>query len=142
VYHIEVKTHKLTVMHAGLDASTTISQIKSWTLSALTSDVATDSLDVQAMDPPPIDVQTGEDFELCRAVKERGKPTGVYEVVDPSMVLRDSGFIAWEVLFLQFRDRDTGKHSLLSWIGFLSIRCVLYLLSILNLAVCEFEQMN
>ncbi|KAF5322930.1 hypothetical protein D9619_000257 [Psilocybe cf. subviscida] len=109
VYHIEVKTHKLTVMHSGLDASTTVAQLKSWTLSALTTDVATDSLDVQAMDPPPIDVQTEEDFELCRAVKERGKPTGVYEVVDPSMVLRNSGFTAWEVLYLQFRDRDTGE---------------------------------
>ncbi|KAF8958510.1 hypothetical protein BDZ97DRAFT_1841751 [Flammula alnicola] len=69
IYHIQVKTHKLTIMHAGI----------------------------------------APDFELCRAIKEKGKPTGKYEVLEPSMVLRDSGLAGWEVLFLQFRDRATGE---------------------------------
>ncbi|KAF8165754.1 hypothetical protein B0H34DRAFT_251593 [Crassisporium funariophilum] len=108
VFHVQVKTHKLTIMLSGLAPGTSIAELKSETLSALQADVATDALDVMAMDPPEIIVESEHDFELCRAIKERGRPTGALEVIEPSKLLRECGLTGWEALFLQVRDRDTG----------------------------------
>ena len=96
-------------MHSGLPPTTTIGKLKTETLSALKSDVAPEALDFMAMEPPEFDVETEQDFELCRAVKEKGKPTGAFEVLDASITIHNAGLSGWEVLFLQFRDRETGK---------------------------------
>jgi hypothetical protein len=61
-----------------------------------------------AMEPPQISVESNDDFELCRALKERGKPTGGFEVLEPSLLLKDSGMSGWETIFLQFRDGSSG----------------------------------
>lgn len=104
-------------MHSGLPPTTLLSEIKSDTFSALKSDVARDSLDVVAMEPPEIDVETEDDFELCLAVKERGRPTGKYAVLDTSTTIKDHGLAGWDTLYVQFRDRATGKHAVL-WLSF------------------------
>ncbi|KAF8883185.1 hypothetical protein CPB84DRAFT_1713420 [Gymnopilus junonius] len=108
IFHIQVKTHKLTIMLSSLAPTTTIAELKAETLSALQSDVAPNSLDVDAMEPPELDIQSEEDFELCRAKKDKGKPTGDFEVLGPTKTLRDSGLAGWEAVFLQPRDRSTG----------------------------------
>ncbi|KAF9527965.1 hypothetical protein CPB83DRAFT_855095 [Crepidotus variabilis] len=108
VYNIQVKSHKMTIMHAGLPPTTKVAELKVETLSALRADVSQDALDVTAMEPPEFEVQTVEDFELCRIIKEKGKPTGTFEPLDSSKILRESGISGWETLCLQFRDRNTG----------------------------------
>jgi len=101
----------MTIMHSGLSPTMRMAEVKQETLSALKADIASDALDVTAMDPPEFNVETIEDFELCRAVKDKGKLTGNYEVLDSSKILRESGIAGWETIFLQFRDRETGKHA-------------------------------
>ena len=97
-------------MLSGLAPGTSIADMKSEVLSAFKSDVSSDALDFMAMEPPQISVESDDDFELCRALKERGKPTGVFEVLEPSMLLKDSGLSGWETIFLQFRDGSSGKY--------------------------------
>ena len=97
-------------MLSGLAPGTTIADMKSEVLSALTADVASDALDFMAMDPPQISVESADDFELCRAIKERGKPTGAHEILEPFKLLKDCGLSGWEAIFLQIRDRNSGKH--------------------------------
>jgi hypothetical protein len=54
-----------------------------------------------------------EDFELCRAVRERGKMTGEFHVVEANDAeLNLSGLSGWEVLFVQFRDKKSGEWKL------------------------------
>ncbi len=83
--------------------------VKEETLSALKSEVARDAFDVLSFEPPEIDVRNTGDFELCRGIKEKGRFTGVFEVLDPNKSLRDSGISGWEAVFVQFRNRQTGK---------------------------------
>lgn len=97
-------------MLSDLAPGTTIADMKSDVLSALQADVSSNSLDFMAMDPPQISVESEDDFELCRAIRERGKPTGDFEVLEPSKLLKDNGLSGWEAIFLQFRDRSSGKH--------------------------------
>ena len=97
-------------MLSGLAPGTSIADMKSEILSAFKSDVSLDALDFMAMEPPQISVESDDDFELCRALKERGKPTGGFEVLEPSMLLKDSGLSGWETIFLQHRDGSSGKH--------------------------------
>ena len=97
-------------MLSGLAPGTSIADMKSEVLSALKSDVSLDALDFMAMEPPQISVESNDHFELCRALKERGKPTGVFEVLEPSLLLKDSGMSGWETIFLQLRDGSSGKH--------------------------------
>lgn len=52
-------------------------------------------------------VQSTDDFELCRAVKDRGKASAAttYEVLDTGSPIR--GLLSnWEELYMQFRDED------------------------------------
>ena len=100
-------------MLSGLAPGTTIADMKSEVLSALKADVASDALDVMAMESPQISVESEDDFELCRTIKERGKPTGAFGVLEPSKLLKDSGLGGWEAIFLQIRDRSSGKFFLL-----------------------------
>lgn len=104
-----MKTHKLTIMHSSLPPTTTVAEVKANTLSALKADVADSALDAFAMDPPELNIDTVEDFELCRAKRERGKPTGEYDLLAPTKTLRESGLLGWEAIFLQARDKETGK---------------------------------
>lgn len=82
--------------------STTIAEIKEEALSALVSDVN------QVENVPK--VTSGDDFEICRAAKDKGKPTGEYELLDVTRQVRDYGLGSWDTLYLQFRD-PSGKHS-------------------------------
>lgn len=101
----------MSIVHAACSPTMKISDLKEETLPALKADVAQDALDVLAMDPPKLDVLTVEDFELCRGVKEKGKLTGAFEALHPSKSLINCGITGWETLFLQFRDRESGKFS-------------------------------
>lgn len=78
-----------------------VAQLKAEVLSALSSDVNT--LEDVAR---PTKVH---DFELCKAVKDRGKLTGEFQLLDElKLSLRDAGVANWEPLFVQFRDPDSG----------------------------------
>ncbi|KAJ3508138.1 hypothetical protein NLJ89_g5917 [Agrocybe chaxingu] len=111
VYHILVKSHKLSIMLHGQLPTTTVAELKNQVLSALTSNVASDALDIAAMDPPEVDVQAEDDFELCRPIKEKGKAAATFEILEPQKILRECGIGGWEPLFLQFRDPGTGQLS-------------------------------
>jgi hypothetical protein len=55
-------------------------------------------------------VSSLEDFELCRAIKEKGKMTGEFHAIKANDVeLKLSGLSGWEVLFVQFRDKKSGE---------------------------------
>ncbi|TFK43909.1 hypothetical protein BDQ12DRAFT_200511 [Crucibulum laeve] len=119
IYQIQLKTHKLTVC-LTVPPTTSIDSLKSDVLDALTSDVVhpegvLDSMpddDDLGIPPPESDgiprISSVKDFELVKAHKDRGRSTGAYETLDPAKQVRDYGFGAWEVLFVQFRDPDTG----------------------------------
>jgi len=58
-------------------------------------------------------VESTEEFELCRAVKDKGKSNAAsststpasYETLNPSMPIK--GLLSnWETLYVQFRDED------------------------------------
>ncbi|KAF9462000.1 hypothetical protein BDZ94DRAFT_759086 [Collybia nuda] len=76
--------------------SATLAEIKEEALSALISDVN------QVEDVPK--VTSGDDFEICRAAKDKGKPTGEFEALDLTRQVRDYGLSGWDTLYLQFRD--------------------------------------
>ncbi|KAI0092168.1 hypothetical protein BDY19DRAFT_990902 [Irpex rosettiformis] len=48
-------------------------------------------------------VNSTDDFELSRAVKDRGRPTGEYDVLSNTDTVKQS-LVNWETLFVQFRD--------------------------------------
>lgn len=101
VYQILIKTHKLTVL-TTVAPTITVAALKADVLSALSSDVN------QVEHVPPVSAVA--DFELCKAVKERGKLTGEFQPLDNlKLSLKDAGVINWEPLFVQFRDPDSGK---------------------------------
>lgn len=52
---------------------------------------------------PP--VESVDSFELSRAVKERGRPTGEYEVLSAKETVKQS-LVNWETVFLQFKDEN------------------------------------
>ncbi|KAJ7506575.1 hypothetical protein B0H11DRAFT_235699 [Mycena galericulata] len=101
VFQVLIKTHKLTVL-TTVAPTITVAALKTEVLSALTSDVN------QVEDVPT--VAAVADFELCKAMKERGKLTGEYQVLeDLKASLKDAGVVNWEALFIQFRDPDSGQ---------------------------------
>lgn len=95
MYQLLLKTHKLTIFVTA-SPTKTIASLKDEALSALVSDIN------QAEHVPKI-TQEGE-FEICRAIKERGKSTGEYEILDPSKQVKELGISGWEHLYFQFRD--------------------------------------
>ncbi|KAJ6515329.1 hypothetical protein C8R45DRAFT_956125 [Mycena sanguinolenta] len=100
IYQILIKTHKLTIL-TTVAPTISVAALKDEVLSALSDDVNT----VEDV-PHPEQVR---DFELCKAVKDRGKLTGEYLLLDDyKATLRDSGVVNWEALFVQFRDPDSG----------------------------------
>ncbi|TFK62714.1 hypothetical protein BDN72DRAFT_376664 [Pluteus cervinus] len=100
VFQLLIRTHNLTIYHTMLP-TTSVVTVKEETLSALTSNVN------QAEDVPRI--SSLEEFDLCRASK--GKPVK-YEALDETKELKDIiGLGTWEVLYVRFKDPETGKSS-------------------------------
>ncbi|OCH88325.1 hypothetical protein OBBRIDRAFT_795378 [Obba rivulosa] len=109
-YVLQIKTHKLSIVLAA-DKETTVGSLKTEVLSALQAPV----LDAPAgptsmhVDEDPewaVPKITGVgDFELSRALKERGRPTGRYEVLDTATRIQ-SALTNWEYVFVQFRDEN------------------------------------
>ena len=54
---------------------------------------------------------TVDDFELCRAVKEKGKPTGDYELLDHASGRVKDHLVNWDSVYIRFRD-ESGTSSL------------------------------
>ena len=50
--------------------------------------------------------KTVDDFELCRAVKEKGKPTGKYELLDHESGRVKDHLANWDSIYIQFRDES------------------------------------
>lgn len=101
IHQLQLRSHKLAILLTVVP-SATFASIKAEALSALTSDVN------QVEGVPK--VKSEDDFEVCRAVKDKGKATGVYEVMDVSKQVREYNLASWDALYLQFRDTTTGKH--------------------------------
>lgn len=66
-------------------------------------------------------VESTEDFELCRAIKDKGKSNAAssasalasYETLNPSTPIK--GLLSnWETLYVQFRDEDGTRFPLSS----------------------------
>jgi len=96
IYQLLFKTHKLTIL-LTTPPNTTIASLKMEVFSALSSDVN------QVENVPKVTSEKA--FEISRAVKDRGKKTLQYEVLERSQTVKDT-LTNWEVLFLQFRDRS------------------------------------
>lgn len=137
IYILQVKSQKLSI-HLILQPTITIAELKQEAFDALTSDVAEpltrmagaprdpgdDRMD-EDFDFNTLPMDTGlpkteedvvprvtslQDFELCKAVKEKGKTTGEFQVLEANdMELKMSGLSGWEVLFVQFRDKKSGE---------------------------------
>ncbi|OBZ70293.1 hypothetical protein A0H81_09717 [Grifola frondosa] len=110
-YTILLKTHKLTVFLTALP-SASIASLKADALTALQSDVLdapnphTGMADADPFWTVP-KVASVDDFELCKSVRDKGRPTGQYQLLDNSRSVRES-IVNWEHVFVQFRD-SSGK---------------------------------
>lgn len=93
---------------------TTIADLKTEALSALQADVlrskAAGHDEDMPMDDPDADedweipsVKSTDDFELSRALKDRGRMTGQYEVLSVMETVKQN-LVNWETVFIQFRD--------------------------------------
>ncbi|PPQ71365.1 hypothetical protein CVT24_011751 [Panaeolus cyanescens] len=108
IYHLQIKSHKLSIYLESVAPETKVLKVKEEVLDALQSNSGQNSLDIQAMEPPEMDIQSTNDFELVRQVKDKGRPTGAFELLSPSKALREYGLATWELLFIQFRDNESG----------------------------------
>ncbi|KAI0068632.1 hypothetical protein BV25DRAFT_1844172 [Artomyces pyxidatus] len=97
IFQLLVKSHKLTVF-LTFPNTTRISAVKQEVLSALTADVTGEVEDIPS-------VTCLADFELARELKEKGKGTGQYDVLEDDQVLKDMTN-NWEVLYIQFKDES------------------------------------
>ena len=79
----------------------TIAKLKEEVLSALSALY----LHGERVPQVPI-VKTVDDFELCRAVKEKGKPTGNYELLDHVSGRVKDHLVNWDSVYIQFRDES------------------------------------
>ena len=78
-----------------------IAKLKEEVLSALTA------LYLHADRVPQVPtVKTVDDFELCRAVKEKGKPTGKYELLDHESGRVKDHLVNWDSVYIRFRDES------------------------------------
>ncbi|KAF7792811.1 hypothetical protein EIP86_003910 [Pleurotus ostreatoroseus] len=112
-YILSFKTHKLTVLTTVTQPDRkTIADLKEEALSALTSDVVANPHVEVDIGLPEVDPQwevpqvtSVDDFELCKAVKERGRPTGQYEPLSPDATVKQS-VPNWESLYIQFKNKQ------------------------------------
>jgi len=51
-------------------------------------------------------VKTVDDFELCRAVKEKGKPAGDYTLLDHVSGRVKDHLVNWDSVYIRFRDES------------------------------------
>lgn len=105
---LAIKTHKLTLYLDVTHPDTTmISDLKDQALSALKADVlaADHDGDVDMSEWTVPTVESVDDFELSRALREKGRPTGAYEVMQHKTFVRHC-LSAWEHIFIQFKDAD------------------------------------
>lgn len=78
-----------------------ISKLKEEVLSALTA------LYLHGDRVPQVPTaKTVDDFELCRAVKEKGKPTGDYELLDHASGRVKDNLANWDSVYIRFRDES------------------------------------
>ncbi|KAI9064846.1 hypothetical protein FKP32DRAFT_1591069 [Trametes sanguinea] len=105
-----LKTHKLTVFLTFPNTST-VADVKKEALDALTSSVlANPEPNPEVMDDDSEEwavprVSSVDDFELARAVKAQGRPTGRYEKLDVNAQLK-SVVANWDPIFVQFKGED------------------------------------
>lgn len=78
-----------------------ISQLKEEVLSALTALYSRGNRVPQVPAAKAVD-----DFELCRAVKEKGKPTGEYELLDHVSGRVKDHLVNWDSVYIRFRDES------------------------------------
>ncbi|KAL1939995.1 hypothetical protein VTO73DRAFT_9330 [Trametes versicolor] len=107
-----LKTHKLTVL-LTLPSTSTVEDVKAEALSALQSSV----LENPEPNPEVMDEDSSEwavpsvadtdDFELARAAKVQGRPTGKYEKLELGAQLK-SVVANWDPIFVQFKDPNGG----------------------------------
>ena len=83
-----------------------ISKLKEEVLSALTA------LYLHGDRVPQVPtVKIVDDFELCRAMKEKGKPTGDYELLDHVSGRVKDHLVNWDSVYIRFRD-ESGMSSM------------------------------
>ena len=99
MFCLSVRTHKLSIT-VTTSQEELVSKLKEEVLSALTA------LYLHGDRVPQVPTaKTVEDFELCRAVKEKGRPTGDYELLDQSGRVKD-GLANWDSVYIRFRDES------------------------------------
>ncbi|KAM5534791.1 hypothetical protein V8D89_011507 [Ganoderma adspersum] len=116
IFILLIKTHKLTVL-INVPSTSTVDDIKAEVFDALQSGVvnapvqpAETAMDVDDEDELEWEVpqvETTEDFELARQVKEKGRPTGRYEQLEVKAQLKNV-LANWDPVFVQFRDANGG----------------------------------
>ncbi|KAF7294226.1 hypothetical protein HMN09_01151000 [Mycena chlorophos] len=113
ILFLRVKIHKLTIA-TTVAPTITVGALKTEVLSALTSAALESSSKIEedlempdALDIPS--VSKVSEFELCTAEKERGRLTGEFSVLrDTKQTLSAAGIVNWDVLFVRFKDPDSG----------------------------------
>jgi len=99
VFCLSVRTHKLSIVITAPQEEA-ISELKEEVLSALTA------LYLHGDRVPQVPTaNTVDDFELCRAVKAKGKHTGNYQVLDASGKTKDH-LVNWDSVYIRFRDES------------------------------------
>ncbi|KII94601.1 hypothetical protein PLICRDRAFT_33403 [Plicaturopsis crispa FD-325 SS-3] len=112
IYQLLLKTHKLTILISA-PQSTTVAALKAEALDALQAHAASIRARQESGVPEEPDdeavpqVADVDAFELCKGVREKGKGTFHYEVLDASQTVK-SGLSNWEHVFIQFKD-DVGE---------------------------------
>lgn len=85
-------------------------------------------------------VSSLQDFELCKAVKEKGKMTGEFQVLEANdMELKMSGLSGWEVLFVQFRNKKSGEWICIGFEMILKVFCDIFI-DCMTFAICNIFQ--
>ncbi|KAJ3487983.1 hypothetical protein NLI96_g3159 [Meripilus lineatus] len=116
-YVLLLKTHKLTVL-LNAPQTSTVASLKADALSALQAPVLSNPIPPSELDESLMDVdrpdsdewkvpsvQDLNSFELCRALKERNRPTGNYEMLNDKATIKES-LVNWEHVFVRFRDEN------------------------------------
>ncbi|KAI1796082.1 hypothetical protein LXA43DRAFT_1090176 [Ganoderma leucocontextum] len=114
IFILLIKTHKLTVL-INVPSTSTVGDIKEEALDALQSGVvgapihSESAMEVDEDDPEweVPKVESTEDFELARQVKEKGRPTGRYEQLEAKTQLKNV-LANWDPVFVQFKDANGG----------------------------------
>ena len=99
MFCLSVRTHKLSIAITAPQEEA-ISKLKEEVLSALTT------LYLHRDRVPQVPTAaTVDDFELCRVVKEKGKPNGDYVLLDVSGKVKDH-LVNWDSVYIRFRDES------------------------------------